>query len=108
MKTHSLLTDYLKVYSTSHQQLEKVIQQTTCVMESIGLNLRRDKCSILNIKAGKECRTDSVSLTEEKVIEGLNEGNFFVYLRMLQRSDCEDRVIKDALEKEFYRRNRIV
>ena len=77
-------------------------------MESIGLNLRRDKCSILNIKVGKECTTDSVSLTEEKVIEGLSEGNFFVYLGMLQRSDCEDTAIKDALEKEFYRRNRIV
>ena len=27
---------------------------------------------------------------------------------MSQRGDCEDKVIKDALKKEFYRRNRIV
>ena len=33
MKTHGLLMDDLKVYSTSHQQLEKVIQQVAYVME---------------------------------------------------------------------------
>ena len=27
---------------------------------------------------------------------------------MSQRADCEEKVIKDALKKEFYRRNRIV
>ena len=27
---------------------------------------------------------------------------------MSQRADCEDKVFKDALKKEFYRRNRIV
>ena len=31
--------DDLNVYSTSHQQLEKVIQQTAYVMEKTGLNL---------------------------------------------------------------------
>ena len=63
---------------TTHQQLEKVIHKTACVMESRGLNLGLDKCSISNIKAGKECTTDNVSLTGEKVIEGLNEGKFYV------------------------------
>ena len=39
MKTHDLLINDLKDYSTSHQQLDKVIQQTTYVMEKTGLNL---------------------------------------------------------------------
>ena len=92
MKTHGLLMDGLKVYSTSDQQLEKVIQQTVYVME----------------KTGKECTTKSVKITDEKIIEGLKEGKFYVYLGMSQRADCEDKVIKNALKKEFYRRNRIV
>ena len=108
MKTHGLLMDDLKVYSTSHQQLEKVIQQTAYVMEKTGLNLGLDKCSVLTIKAGKECTTKSVKITDEKIIEGLKEGKFYEYLGMSQRADCQDKVIKDALKKEFYRRNRIV
>ena len=108
MKTHGLLMDDLKVYSTSHQQLEKVIQQTAYVMEKTGLNLGLDKCSVLTIKAGKECTTKSVKITDEKIIEGLKEGKFYEYLGMSQRADCQDKVINDALKKEYYRRNRIV
>ena len=53
MKTHGLLMDDLKVYSTSHQQLEKVIQQTVYVMEKTGLNLGLDKCSVFDNKSRK-------------------------------------------------------
>ena len=101
MKTHGLLMDDLKVYSTSHQHLEKVIQQTAYVMEKTGLNLGLDKCSVLTMKAGKECTTKSVKITDEKITEGLKEGKFYEYLGMSQRADCEDKVIKDALKKNF-------
>ena len=108
MKTHGLLMDDLNVYSTSYQQLEKVIQQASYVMEKTGLNLGLDKCSVLTIKEGKECATKSVKITDEKITEGLKEGKFCEYLGMSQRADCEDKVIKDALKKEFYIRNRMV
>ena len=101
MKTHGLLMDDLKVYSTSHQQLEKVIQQAAYMMEKTGLNLGLDKCSVLTRKAGKDCTTNLAKITDEKITEGLKEGKFYEYLGMLQ-------VIKDALKKEFYRRNRTV
>ena len=84
METHGLLMNDLKVYSTSHQQLEKVIQQAAYEMEKTGLNLGLDKCSVLTIKAGKECTTKSVKITDEKIIERLKEGKFFEYLGMLQ------------------------
>ena len=61
--------DDLKVYSTSHQQLEKVIQQAVNMMEKTGLNLGLDKCSVLTIKAEKECTTNIVKITDEKIIE---------------------------------------
>ena len=71
MKTHGLLMDDVKVYSTSHQQLEKVIQHAAYVMEKTGLNVGLDKCLVMTIKAGKECTTNSVKITDEKIIEGL-------------------------------------
>ena len=73
MKTQGLLMDDLKVYSTSHQQLEKVIQQAAYVMEKTGFNLGLDKCSVLTIKARKKCTTKSVKITDEKIFEGLKE-----------------------------------
>ena len=54
MKTNGLLMDDLKVSSTSHQQLKKVIHQAAYVMEKTGLNLGLDgldKCSFLTRKA---------------------------------------------------------
>ena len=39
MKTHGLLMNDINVYSTSHQQLEKVIQQAAYVIEKRGLSL---------------------------------------------------------------------
>ena len=38
--TWLILMDDLNVYSTSHQQLKKIIQQTTDVMKKTRLNLR--------------------------------------------------------------------
>ena len=76
--------DDLKVNSTSHQQLVKVIQQTAYLIEKPGLNLGLDKCSVLTIKAGKECTTKSVKITDKKIIEGLKEGKFYEYLGMSQ------------------------
>ena len=59
-------------------------------------------------KSRKKCTTKSVKITDEKIIEGLKEGKFYEHLGMSQRADCEEKVIKDALKKESYRRNRIV
>ena len=98
-----------RYYSTSHQQLEKIIQQAAHVMEKTGLSLGLDKCSVLTIKAGKECTTKCVKITDQTIIQGPKEGKFYENLGTSQRADCEDKVIKDALKKEFYRKkNRIV
>ena len=108
MKTYGLLMDDLKVYSTSHQQLDTVIQQAAYAMEKISLNLGLDIVFIFEPKSGKECKTNSVKITDGKIIEGIKEGKFYQHLGMSPRAACEDKVIKDALKKEFYRRNRIV
>ena len=71
-------------------------------------DLGLDKCSVLTIKAGKECTTKGVKITDKKIIEELKEGKFYEYLGMSQRADCEDKEIKDVWKKEFYRRNRTV
>ena len=52
------------------------------MMEKPGLNLGLDKCSVLTIKAGKECTTKSVKITDEKITEGLKEGKLYEYLSM--------------------------
>ena len=79
MKTHGLLMDDLKVYSTNHQQLEKAIQQAAYVIEKTGLNLGLDKCSVLTVKAGKECTANSVKITDKKIIEGPKDEKFYEY-----------------------------
>ena len=55
----------------------------------------------LTIKAGKECTIKGVKIRDEKIIEGVKEGKFYEYLGMSQWVDCEDKVIKEALNKKF-------
>ena len=108
MITHTLLMDDLKIYSTSHQLLEKVIKKATYVMEAIGLSLSLEKCAVLSTKAGRETSTNNLMIAQEKDIEGLNDGKSYMYLGMAQRSDCQEQIIKTTMLEEFFRRNKII
>ena len=106
--THTLLMDDLKIYSTSHRLLEKVIKKATYVMEATGLNLSLEKCAVLSTKAGRETSTNNLMISQDKIIEGLNDGKSYMYLGMAQRSDCQEQIIKTSLLEEFFRRNKII
>ena len=47
MKTHGLLMDDLKIYTTGKTQLEKAMKEVTVVMKRIGLSLGMNKCELI-------------------------------------------------------------
>lgn len=61
-QTHTLLMDDWKIYGTSHQLLEKIIKNTTYVMEVTGLNLNLDKGAVLSTTAGRETSTNNMMI----------------------------------------------
>ena len=105
MKTHELLMDGLKIYTAGKTQLEKVIKEVTVVMKSIELSLGMDKCAILAAERGKMKPTKDILLSEDKIIEELEDNKLYTYLGMAQR---EDSLVKEAVKKEFIQKTKTV
>ena len=101
MKTHGLLMDDLKIYTAGKTQLEKVMKEVTVVMKSIWLSLGMDKCAILAAEREKVKPTEDILLSEDQIIETLEDNKLYPYLGMAQREDCVDSLIKEAVKKEF-------
>ena len=108
MKTHGLLMDGLKIYTSGKTQLEKVMKEVKVVMKSIGLSLGMDKCAILAVERGKVKPTEDIVLSEDQIIEALEDNKLYTYLGMAQREDCVDSLIKETVKKEFIQRTKTV
>ena len=108
MKTHGLLMDDLKIYTSGKTQLEKVMKEVTVVMKSIGLSLGMDKCAILAVERGKVKPAEDIVLSEDQIIEALEDNKLYTYLGMAQREDCVDSLIKETVKKEFIQRTKTV
>ena len=101
MKTNELLMDDLKIYTAGKTQLERVMKEVTVVMKSIGLSLGMDKCAIVAVETGKVKPTEDIVLSDDQIIEALEDNKLYTYLRMAHREDCVDSLIKEAVWKSL-------
>ena len=101
MKTHRLLMDDLKIYTAGKTHIEKVMKEVTVVMKSIGLTLGMDKYATLAVERGKVKSTEDIVMSEDQIIEALDDNRLYTYLGMAQREDCIDSLLKEAVKKEF-------
>ena len=110
MKTHRLLMDDLKIYTAGKTHIEKVMKEVTVVMKSIGLTLGMDKCATLAVERGKVKPTEDkdIVMSEDQIIEALDDNKLYTYLGMAQREDCIDSLLKEAVKKEFIQRTKTV
>ena len=108
MKTHGLLMDDLRIYTGGKTQLEKVMKEVTVVTNSIRLSLGMDKCGILAVERGKVKPTEDIVLSENQIIEALEDNKLYTYLGMSQREDCVDSLIKEAVKNKFIQRTKTV
>ena len=77
-------------------------------MKSIGLSLGMDKCAVLAVERGKVKPTEDIVLSEDQIIEALEDNKLYTYLGMAQREDCVDSLIKETVKKEFIQRTKTV
>ena len=100
--------DDLKIHTAGQTQLEKVMKEVTVVMKSIRFSLGMDKCANLAVETGKVKPTEDIVLSEDQIIEALEDNKLYTYLRMAQRDNCVDSLIKEAVKKEFIQRIKTV
>ena len=84
------------------------MKEVTVVMKSIGLSLGMDKCAILAVERGKVKPTEDIVLSEDQIIEALEDNKLYTYLGMAKREDCVDSLIKETVKKEFIQRTKTV
>ena len=65
-----------------------------------------NKCAMLVMKRGKVCRSDGIELPGEQTIKGLEDGEGYKYLGILEADDVKNKEMKDLVTKEYYRRIR--
>ena len=51
-------------------------------MEATALNLSLEKCAVLSTKARRETSTNNLMISQDKIIESLNDGKSYMYLGM--------------------------
>ena len=65
---HLLFMDDLNLYGSSESDIDSLVKTTKLVTEDIGMSFGIDKCGVLALKRGKECRYEGIDLGEGVVI----------------------------------------
>ena len=60
--------DDLKLYGSSESDIDSLVRTTKLVTEDMGMSFGIDKCEVLALKRGKECRCEGIDLEEGVVI----------------------------------------
>ena len=81
---HLLYMDDLRLYAKTEKGLDSLMQTVRVFSADIGMEFGIDKCAMLVVKRGSVQRTEGVELPYEQTIKGLNEGDTYKYLGILQ------------------------
>ena len=106
--TDLLYIDDLKVFAASESKSHKVLTTTQAEMRDIGLNIKPKKCSIINVKRGKQvCDGSTAKLDHSPKIASLNKGERYKFLGELENLKQDDtlalqQAAKIYLQKVFF------
>ena len=102
---HLLFLDDLKLFGSSESDISSLVRTTKLVTEDMGMSFDIDKCGVLALKRGKECRSEGIDLGEGVVINQIEiEG--YKYLGIIERDDRSQQEMKERTEKEYINRVR--
>ena len=91
--TDLLYIDDLKVFAPSESKLHRGLKTTQAAMRDIGLQLNPKKCSIINVKRGKQvCEGSKAKLYHSTEIASLNEGERYKFLGVLENLKQDDKL----------------
>ena len=89
--TDLLFIDDLKVFEQSQTKLNYVLMSTQEALKDIGLGLNPKKCSVANVKGGKQVFDGAkVNLEGTTVIASLKEGEQYTFLGVLESLKQDD------------------
>ena len=78
--SHLLFMDDLKLYASNDNQLHSLLETVRVFSTDVGVKFGLDKCRKSPILKGKCSEIESIQLTSEENIKGLNNVEFYRYL----------------------------
>ena len=85
----------MKLYATLPSNLTTMLNKTTNMLRTIGLELGQEKCAIQHFKRGKKVKeSEHVLLNAGVIIEYLGAGAKYPYLGFIQEASIEHNQIK--------------
>ena len=75
-----------------------------CVFSNdTGIEFRVEKSAVLTMKKGKMSNSNGIALSNKTTIKGLEKGDSYKYLRVIQRDGTKHYEIKEKIKTEHYR-----
>ena len=103
---HLLFRDDWKLYSPSEKGLDSLVQTVCVFSEDIGMEFGIEKCAMLVMEKRKIVKSVGIDLPDGKVINSLQEGKSYKYLRILEADKFLEQKMKLNVSKEYIRRLR--
>ena len=101
---HLLFMDDLKLYGKNENEADTLINTVRIFCNDIGMEFGISKCAILIMKRGKMSRSEGIEMPDNQVIKGLNEGEGYKYLGVLEADGFKNEEMKGIVSKEYFRR----
>ena len=96
--SHLLYMDDLKMYSSTKQSLEQLIEIVSMFSDDINMKFGLDKCKTIRINKGKITKSENRETLE---IKEMDENELYKYLGMVQNNRIDVKTVKTSLMKEF-------
>ena len=103
---HLLSMDDLKLYGKNEKQVDNLVNTVRIFSRDIGMEFGISKCAVLIMKRGKACACEGIVLPDAQVIRGLEGGDGYKYLGVLEADNVKHNDMKQSISKEYLRRIR--
>ena len=98
--------DDLKLYGKNENQLNTLVNTVRIFSNDISMEFGISKCGILIMKKGKYKNSDGIKLPDQQQIQEVDVTKGYKYLGVLEAYGIKDKLMKEAITKEYYRRIR--
>ena len=98
--------DDLKLYAMNEKGVDSLIQTVRVFSEDIGMEFGIEKCAVLVMKRGKVVKSEGINLPDYKTIQGLKDGDSYMYLGILEADRIKHEEMKETVNKEYKKRVR--
>ena len=103
---HLLYMDDLKLYASSRNQLNQLLDITFKFSKAIQMDFGMDKCGIADLERGSLVRNEGLQLPNEEIMQCFSQDQEYKYLGILQLRGISHTTVKNKLKECFQTRVR--